>query len=108
MSSASFSPDGARIVTASGDGTARLWDATTGQELAVLRGHEDEVNSASFSPDGARIVTASDDRTTRLWDATTGQELARIALDAMVEAVGVHSGTIAFGDRLGRIHVFET
>src|SRR6266852_5197921 len=108
VNSASFSPDGARIVTASDDGTARLWDATTGQELAVLRGHEDEVNSASFSPDGARIVTASDDRTARLWDATTGQELARIALDAMVEAVGVHSGTIAFGDRLGRIHVFET
>ena len=75
VSSASFSPDGARVVTASSDGTARLWDATTGQEIIALRGHEDRVLSASFSPDGARIVTASPDRTARLWDATTGREI---------------------------------
>ena len=74
--SAVFSPDGARIVTASDDDTARLWEAATGQELAVLRGHEGEVLSAVFSPDGARIVTASDDDTARLWEAATGQEIA--------------------------------
>jgi WD40 repeat protein len=38
--------------TASGDHTARLWDATTGQEIIALRGHEHGVLSASFSPDG--------------------------------------------------------
>ena len=41
MSSAVFSPDGARVVTASADKTARLWEAASGKELAVLRGHED-------------------------------------------------------------------
>ena len=61
IGSAAFSPDGARIVTASDDRTARLWDAATGKEIAVLRGHEGYVRSAAFSPDGARIVTASDD-----------------------------------------------
>ena len=76
IGSAAFSPDGARIVTASDDGTARLWDAATGKEIAVLRGHEGYVRSAAFSPDGARIVTASDDRTARLWDAATGKEIA--------------------------------
>jgi len=45
VSSASFSPDGARIVTASEDGTARLWDATTGQEIIALRGHEGRVGA---------------------------------------------------------------
>ena len=68
VASAAFSPDGARIVTASEDRTARLWDAATGRELAVLRGHEDGVQSAAFSPDGARIVTASWDKTARIWD----------------------------------------
>ena len=50
--SAAFSPDGAKVVTASDDRTARLWDAVSGQELAVLQGHEDWVWSAAFSPDG--------------------------------------------------------
>jgi WD40 repeat protein len=57
--SAAFSPDGSRIVTASNDGTARLWDAASRKELVVLRGHEGVVRSAAFSPDGSRIVTAS-------------------------------------------------
>ncbi len=40
-SSAAFSPDGTRIVTASEDKTARVWDARSGKSLAVLRGHSD-------------------------------------------------------------------
>ena len=59
MTSAQFSPDGTRIVTASGDKTARVWDAATGKALATLAGHEGSVSSAQFSPDGTRIVTAS-------------------------------------------------
>ena len=74
--SASFSPDGARVVTSSSDKTARLWDAKTGAAIAVLSGHGDEVNSAAFSQDGARVVTASNDKTARLWDAQTGAEIA--------------------------------
>jgi WD40 repeat protein len=59
--SGSFSPDGARIVTASADRTARVWDAATGDEVAVLPEACDfRVTSASFSPDGTRIVTASE------------------------------------------------
>ena len=74
--SAAFSPDGARVVTASRDYTARLWDVPTGASLAVLQGHPQTVASAAFSPDGARVVTASWDNTARLWDVTTGASLA--------------------------------
>src|SRR5262249_9581538 len=63
VNSAVFSPDGSRIVTASRDRTARIGDAATGKEIAVLRGHDFPVSSAAFSPDGSRIVTASWDRT---------------------------------------------
>ena len=65
--SAAFSPDGARMVTASKDGDARVWDADGGQEPIVLRGHDGDVRSAVFSPDGARVVTASYDGTARVW-----------------------------------------
>src|SRR5437667_444527 len=57
--SAQFSPDGQRVVTASGDRTARVWDATTGQLLTEPLKHEELVHAAQFSPDGRRVVTAS-------------------------------------------------
>jgi WD40 repeat protein len=71
--SAGYSPDGQRIVTASTDGTAKVWEAQTGIELLTLTGHDGRVNSVGYSPDGQRIVTAS--KTARVWEAQTGQEL---------------------------------
>ena len=70
------SPDGKRVVTASSDQTARLWDAESGKEIAVLKAHTGLVLAASFSPDGKRVVTASSDQTARLWDAESGKEIA--------------------------------
>jgi WD40 repeat protein len=66
--SAAFSPDGAMVLTASDDHTARLWDAATGQQLAALEGHTDWVFGAAFGPGGTRIVTASADWTAKVWD----------------------------------------
>ena len=73
--SASFSPDGSRIVTGSCDRTAKVWDAKSGAEVLTLKGHTDWVNSASFSPDGSRIVTGSQDKTAKVWDAKSGAEV---------------------------------
>ena len=76
VNSAAWSPDGSRIVTASQDGTARIWNAKSGAPLAVLKGHTGSVNSAAWSPDGTRIATASKDNTARIWDAQSGAPLA--------------------------------
>ncbi|HEX8204252.1 MAG TPA: hypothetical protein VF590_27490, partial [Isosphaeraceae bacterium] len=65
--SATFSPDGTRVATASGDGTGRVWDAATGKLIAALKGHTSDVAWAAFSPDGARVVTASRHKTARVW-----------------------------------------
>ena len=73
--SASFSPDGTRVVTASRDKTARVWDAATGKPIGEPLRHEVIVTSASFSPDGTRVVTASWDKTARVWDAATGKPI---------------------------------
>ena len=72
-------------MTASNDQTARVWDAGSGKEIAILKGHAHLVKSAKFSPDGERIVTAAgirlepEDATARLWDAASGKEIAVLA-----------------------------
>jgi WD40 repeat protein/serine/threonine protein kinase len=73
-----FSPDGKRVVTASGDNTARVWDAVTGKALTEPLKHNDKVNYAEFSPDGKWVLTASDDETARVWDAATGDPVTRL------------------------------
>ena len=73
--SASFSPDGSRVVSASWDNTIRIWDVSTGSVLTTLEGHTNWVISASFSPDGSRVVSASVDKTIRIWDVSTGSVL---------------------------------
>ena len=75
VETAVFSPDGRRILTASSDRTARIWDAQTGAVLTQMRGHKAPVLSAVFSPDGRRVLTASEDATARLWDALSGKLL---------------------------------
>src|SRR5262249_28947966 len=47
-----FSADGHRILTASSDHTARIWNADDGRPLVTLSGHTDRVEDACFSPDG--------------------------------------------------------
>jgi WD40 repeat protein len=72
VEAASFSPDGRRVVTASVDYSARVWDAETGAPLTDPLRHGAGVAAASFSPDGRRDVTGSRQGTARVWDAATG------------------------------------
>ena len=72
VKSASFSPDGRCVVTASDDKTSKLWSVESGDCLMTMN-HEDEVYSASFSPDGRYVVTASADYTSKLWSVESGE-----------------------------------
>ncbi|ATB36445.1 hypothetical protein CYFUS_001859 [Cystobacter fuscus] len=70
VGTAQLSPDGSHVITASSDGTARLWRTDGTGEPRILKGHRESVNSAVFSPDGSLVLTVSDDKTARLWSVT--------------------------------------
>ena len=56
-----FSADGKRVVTASSDGAARIWDAQSGRSVMRLSGHEGPVHQAAFRADGKFLATAGAD-----------------------------------------------
>ena len=87
LTSATFSPDGKKIVTSSADQTARIWDADSGMELQKLEGHSLVVSSAVFSPDGKTIATAGYDQTVRIWDVDSGRELQKFEAEYIVSKV---------------------
>ena len=70
INSARFSRDGTRVLTASRDRSARLWDAVSGKAIATLDDHNGAVLSAAFAADDGALLTASADRAIRLWSAS--------------------------------------
>ncbi|CDQ91723.1 unnamed protein product, partial [Oncorhynchus mykiss] len=62
-----FNAQGSRVLTASADKTARLWDVQSGVCLQVLEGHTDEIFSSAFNYEGDTIITGSKDNTCRIW-----------------------------------------
>ena len=109
--SASFDKDGRRIVTASQDYTARIWDAKTGAALGAPLPHRGLVRQALFTPDGSRVLTICFDGIARLWDASSGQRVTTWEIehpDAINSLAFSPSGKwVATGSRDGLVRVSD-
>jgi WD40 repeat protein len=71
LAGGALSPDGRKVVTFSTDGWVRVWDVSTGTQLARLADQAVPLDAA-FSPDGSKIVVASNDGTARIWNPGSG------------------------------------
>lgn len=113
-----LSPDGKRIVTTSNKGAVRLWDAVTGEEVAVFRLpniRDDEWTSqVAFGPDGKWVVAVtsgeSDVSEVKRWDALTGEEIETVrgAGVAIGMTVSPDGRRIALRSLDGTVRVWET
>lgn len=68
-------PEGRFVVSGGADGTVRLWNFDSAQQIRFYDGHKAQVVGVGFSRDGKRILSGSYDKTLRLWDVDSGKEL---------------------------------
>ena len=91
ISAVAFSPDGTTVLTAgdAGDGgSARLWDAISGQKMHEFSGLTAMINyGIAFSPGGKYILTGSRDKSIQLWDIQTGKEIYKLVEDGGLQSV---------------------
>jgi WD40 repeat protein len=110
--SATFSPDGEKIVTASRDSTARIWDTSSGSPIGAVMTHPRLVRRALFTPDGQYIFTICFDGVGRLWNSSSGQAVPHWSIkhsDSINSAALSPSGKlIATGSSDGVVHISDS
>ena len=74
--SLAFSRDGRLLATGSVDNAARLFETSSGKQIAKFS-HDGMVSSVAFSPDGKLLATASD-KMAKVFEVASGKEIARL------------------------------
>ncbi|KAL4430378.1 hypothetical protein ABPG77_002184 [Micractinium sp. CCAP 211/92] len=74
-----LTPSGTDAVTASADGTARVWDLDIGDCVLLLEGHAGPINDMAVTSDGSLVLTCSSDGTARAFEMERGQCLRVLA-----------------------------
>ena len=83
---AAFAEDNDRVVTASSDLTAKLWDVKTGQALQSWGQHTGPLYCLSVSGDGRTLVTGAQDNTLRIWSIPLSRPIRRLAAPGVTVA----------------------
>jgi WD40 repeat protein len=100
--------NGERVITATPDGVARVWNLAVGACEHLLAGHTERVFTVAISPDGDRAITGSSDRTARTWNLISGRcehllaGHTGIVRAAVISADGSHAVT-ASADSTARV-----
>lgn len=70
---AAFSADGGRVLTASKDGEARIWEVDSGEPVTPVFGGGRAIVFAEFNPKSDRVIITYTDQTAQIWDAGSGE-----------------------------------
>ena len=108
--SVAVTPDGRQIVSGSDDGTVKIWDLETGNQVRTLTGHIDGVLSVAVTRDGRQIVSGSRDNTVNVWDLETGNEVRSFSgnIDSVLSVAVTPDGRqIVSGSKDNTVNVWD-
>jgi WD40 repeat protein len=106
-----FNKAGTLLATASTDGTAKVWDLDSGDELVTLTGHEDVVKAVAFHPLGTYLATASTDQTTKIWELASGDVIHTLSshTEHVIDVAFSYDGDlVATASRDGTAKLWDT
>ena len=109
--SVAVTPDGKRVVTGSGDSTAKIWDTATGRALLTLEGRAGDVCAVAVSPDGQRLMTGYQFGLVKVWDTASGREVLTLMghkVRVSSIAVGPDGSRLLTGSWDGTARVWDT
>ena len=92
VTSVTFNSDGTLLASGSLDGTIKLWNPTTGEQIRKIEAHAD-ILSIAFSPNGKTLASGASDGTVKLWNPATGEEVRSLKGLPSSEAKG-HKGQV--------------
>lgn len=100
-----LTPDKRRVITTAEDGTARVWEADTGQPIRVLAGNTAALTCVATSPDGMLVAAGADDGLVHLWNLDTGERLHCLtgAEDRVSSVTFTPEGTIVVAGSWDRV-----
>jgi WD40 repeat protein len=106
ISAFAIHPGTGRLLWGRADRGIAVCDLRSEKRVAILRGHEDEVNAVGFSGDGRLAYSCARDRNLIVWDLESGERLAAFTADAALRSLAVSpaGNAVAAGDVAGRVH----
>jgi WD40 repeat protein len=82
-----YTKQGSLLISASDDGTIRIWDAKSGRLLRLIEAHAGGVSGVAISYDDKYVVTAGKDGYSKVWSIESGRLIRQNALGESITSV---------------------